>query len=966
MAASPLSYAVAADWSASTDAGTITLPGGAPVTLPKTPLGWQCEEGSLDVFLADKDGRLFITECEPGSTILEPAPDDTAITLIAYGKGRLAPIAATSLASWAAHSRASISAVDHWVQRLSEALSEDGTQADERTTGDTVRWLRPGERLSMADGGPLGTRPGSAWLDVEGGAVPLLFGQEQGDADAPFPLTPAAQLAAKGPLAGQAITTAALAAEDRLDAAIAQLHAAAVRALATLRDRSAANEAQRLKQGAAHDKQAIDTAMDRLSAIVEERDAIAAAPGREALYRACQLVGDSLGLQLDSAAETSMESGDTGARIGEIARRSRIQSRRVLLDDGWWRQDLGPLIGLRDEDNAPLALLPRKANGYDIIEPASGKRWRATAQNASSVAPTAYMLYRPLPEGQLTPWRLAKFALRRTRRDFIGVAFAGSLLGLIGAATPVATGFLFESVVPSGERYLLFQVAAALALGSLLSFVFTLVREQAILRLDGRTASALQPAIWDRLMRLPASFFKRYSAGEMQERATGVEQVRSTIIEVTLAAGVTAIFSLFHVALMLYYDWRLGLLAIVLVAVLAAVTAFIGVRRARESRNVAIAQGSLASLVFQLISGMAKLRVAGAEPRAFARWGDRFSDERRAILAERRWRNRQQVFNAGYQTLATAALFAAIAAAEAWTIGPGIFVAFIAAYGAFQGAALELSRATVSLIAAIPRYRRAKPIMDATPESDATKADPGTLRGHIEVNNVVFRYRDDEPPVLDGLSLAIKPGQFAAVVGPSGSGKSTLLRLLLGLEQAESGEIFYDRQALSGLDVQRVRRQIGVVLQHGRIFAGDILSNIKASSGADLETCKRAAEWAGLGDDLEQFPMGLHTGLTEGAPTLSGGQRQRLLIARALAARPRLLFLDEATSALDNKTQSIVTESLDRLAVTRLVVAHRITTIADADVIFVLDNGRVVETGSYHDLIAKGGHFAALATRQTV
>ena len=263
-----------------------------------------------------------------------------------------------------------------------------------------------------------------------------------------------------------------------------------------------------------------------------------------------------------------------------------------------------------------------------------------------------------------------------------------------------------------------------------------------------------------------------------------------------------------------------------------------------------------------------------------------------------------------------------------------------------------------------PLAERVRPILTAPAEAGIGGADPGKLSGDIQASNLTFGYDGAMAPLIDGLSFAIRPGEHLAIVGGSGSGKSTILRLLLGFERPTTGSLAYDGQELASLDPSRVRAQIGVVLQSSQLFAGSILENIRGASGADLEQCLAAAERAGLGDDLRMMPMGLHTPLTEGSGTLSGGQRQRILIARALAAEPAILFLDEATSALDNTTQAVVARTMDALDATRVTIAHRLSTVRNADRICVLEKGRFVEDGDFATLMARNGAFAALARRQ--
>ncbi len=255
-------------------------------------------------------------------------------------------------------------------------------------------------------------------------------------------------------------------------------------------------------------------------------------------------------------------------------------------------------------------------------------------------------------------------------------------------------------------------------------------------------------------------------------------------------------------------------------------------------------------------------------------------------------------------------------------------------------------------------------ILTARPEVDDSKLHPGRLRGALAVDNVTFRYRANGPMILDGVSIRARPGECIALTGPSGSGKSTLLNLILRFEIPHSGAIQLDGRELSSLDINAVRRQIGVVTQDGRIMAGSIFESICCGGVNTMEEAWEAARSAGLAEDIEAMPMGMHTVVSEGGANLSGGQRQRLLIARALVLKPSILIFDEATSALDNRTQAIVAESLRRLKATRILVAHRLSTLRHADRIFVIEKGRVVQEGRYDELANEPGLFARLVSRQ--
>jgi ATP-binding cassette subfamily C protein len=348
-------------------------------------------------------------------------------------------------------------------------------------------------------------------------------------------------------------------------------------------------------------------------------------------------------------------------------------------------------------------------------------------------------------------------------------------------------------------------------------------------------------------------------------------------------------------------------------------------------------------------------------------WARDFTRQKHQATAARRLSNGLSVFIGVFPLVCSGAIFfsnSRLVAAGAVSMSTGAFLAFHAAFFQFLAAALGLGFTAGSVLEIIPMFERARPILETLPESSAAKGEPGELTGNIEVSHAFFRYRTDLPLVLRDLSLRIRPGEFVAVVGASGCGKSTLFRLLLGFERLESGAIHFDGQDLAGMNPQSVRRQIGVVLQNGQLQAGDIFENIAGARPIGLDDAWEAVRLAGLEEDILAMPMGMHTIVSEGGGGLSGGQRQRLMIARAIASRPRILLFDEATSALDNRTQAQVSASLESLRTTRIVIAHRLSTVVNADRIFVLEAGRVAESGTYEELLALDGLFAKLAKRQ--
>lgn len=284
------------------------------------------------------------------------------------------------------------------------------------------------------------------------------------------------------------------------------------------------------------------------------------------------------------------------------------------------------------------------------------------------------------------------------------------------------------------------------------------------------------------------------------------------------------------------------------------------------------------------------------------------------------------------------------------TLSAAQFLACSTAFTIMLASMMQVTNSITSIVAVVPMLRRLKPVLTEPLEVYEDSAVPGELSGRIDINRLSFGYSEDAPPVMTDVSFSVEPGELVAIVGPSGCGKSTLLRLLLGFEKPTTGTILYDGQDLSSLDIAAVRRQCGVVLQSAKTPTGTIFKAIAGAQNFSIEEAWEAAEMAGLREDIEAMPMGMHTVLSESA-TLSGGQRQRLVIAQALIRRPRILFFDEATSALDNETQRMVTDSTKKLHATRIVIAHRLSTVLDADKVIVLSEGRVAECGSPGELL---------------
>ena len=935
-----------------------------PIPLDDHQTVWVVCAGWVDVFAVPARGegrRRHLFRVEAGQALFGVNCEGHEVTLLAVGGPdtqlvRVDRSRLQALGHWAVEVGAAL--IDRWVLQLSTAVARQ-LPPKESTQ------LEPVEALPLEDGQTVRAGRDVLWVRRLEGRLRWMGASELPlTGDGFYPLAGPTWLQSVGESRLCAVDTETFVRQDPTWAGLDRFHRLALDGIALNVAQAEQAEQERLKAGAEAKRWAVEGALARLTAVLRTEPTlpfVGAGEGRaDPLLAACRLVGQALGLTVRPSPDAR------GDPLRNIARASRFRVRQVALRGEWWRADNGPLLAY--QDGRPVALLPTSPRSYELVDPATQTRTPVTPQVAASLDPMAYLFYRPLPDHPLTVLDLIRFGFRGARGDLLMVALMGTAAGVLGLVVPLVTGVLFDSVIPGAERGQLWQVGLALFVGILAACLFQIAQNIGVLRLEGRWDRSVLAAIWDRLLHLPASFFRRYSSGDLAERAMGMDVIRRTLSGTVVSSFLASLFALFSFGLLFYYDAGLAWVATGLVLLSTAVTLAAAILQMRRQRTLADLQGRISGMILQFVTGIAKLRAAGAEDRAFALWARAFSDQKRTAFEAKSVANSLTVFNSVYPVLSLMAIFATIALSGGGRAGlsTGDFLAFITAFGQFTVASLAASSAFISTLNIIPIYERVRPILQTMPEVDPAKADPGELSGEIEVSHLVFRYRENEPLVLQDVSLHIGAGEFVAIVGPSGCGKSTLIRLLLGFETPLAGAIYYDGQDLAGLDVEKVRRQLGVVLQNGQLIAGDIFTNIVGSSPLTVEDAWEAARMVGLDEDIAQMPMGMYTVSGEGGSTLSGGQRQRLLIARAIVNKPRILFFDEATSALDNQAQALVSKSLERLQATRLVVAHRLSTIANADRIFVLDGGRIVQSGTYEELMGQEGPFAELARRQLV
>jgi NHLM bacteriocin system ABC transporter ATP-binding protein len=948
------------------------LQANAPLLLGDAESIWLIASGSIDVFAVPiRDGRpagarMHLFRTQLGQALFGMNLDGSAIALEAVGLPHSGVVALprsrlSELASQPEFTEAIGTLVDRWVQDLSAWIAPGSPP-------ENFLVLQPGPEVSVDRTFSATCERGTLWVRPIRGYFAFL-GRDDFSLDAQaqwFPICDSAWLTAGeggGCLRAERIAT--ILNDPGLWIGLERFHRMVLGSTESRMQAIAAAKRRQLECKSEADRQLAARVLSRLAAVVNAgaQDDIGT-DGQDLLLETSRLVAGHLGIVIQ--APPGKVKRRAGASVVAIAEASRVRVRQVALTGVWWRNDNGPLLAYRKEDERPVALLPKSATRYEMVDAATCKRVPVTAQNASTISEFAWSFYRTLPPRRLMGWDLFRYGFQGCGRDWWSILFFGLLGGLLGMLVPMATGWFFDRIIPNRDLDLLGMVVLTLIVAAAATALFQLAQAIATLRAKARVSNAIQTGLWDRVLRLPVPFFRQYASGDLATRALELGAFRQVVTDAAISTVVTSVFSLAFFGLLFWYDAGLAIIAGILFIVVLLATGLTAFRQLRHQRQAAHVQGKVQGLVLQMISGISRLRVAGAEERALAVWAQEFGSQRQLIFRARMVANVLATFYSAVPLMTALVLFAAVAFLTNGRISLGAFLAFNVAFAEIFMSTVFLGSTVRALIEMIPLYERAKPILETPPETHEGHVDPGELNGHIEISHVAFRYHADGPLILDDVSVTILPGQMVAFVGPSGAGKSTLLRLLLGFEVPVAGAIYYGHQNLSGLDKQALRRQIGVVLQDSRLLAGDILTNITGAGSAGMEEAWQAARLAGLEEDIQQLPMGMHTLVTDAVNTLSGGQRQRLLIARAVIARPRILLFDEATSALDNRTQALVTRALENLKATRIVVAQRLSTIRNADQIYVLSRGRVVEQGTFDELMRQGGLFADLVKRQSL
>ena len=678
-------------------------------------------------------------------------------------------------------------------------------------------------------------------------------------------------------------------------------------------------------------------------------------PPTRPLSEACRRICKELGIAF-TGDHAGLETLD------DIARTNRFLYRAVKLHNGWHRQDIGSFLGYRRDDAMPVAVI-RDGRRYCIVDPVTQELKLVDDAWAKTLAPSAAVFYARLPDTQLTFGSFYRLTETSCRADLRVIVLSIFGLGVMELIAPAASRRVFGEIIPNGageEMWMIVGVLAAFTLGRCL---YKTIAALASLRMSSTAEKIMQSALWDRLTRLPTAFFRRFTVGDLKQRSSSMQEM-AHLLGRELVDGLTVLgMTLFGVVAVVIYGGIMGFMLAVSALAFHLIPVVIDVSTAHLRRRQLGDQAQLLAFLVQVVRMIGKLKLAAAEHRVFSIWAQRFAN---VLRSTRKIELRGAVSGIFLTELPIAFSFLSFVlfGLRTHATDTGRFVSISLALGLLVGAAGSLVARLPTFLNLVEIWKRLGPVIYEPLEVSLGATAPGKLEGRIEFNQVSFGYDRDAAPVLKDISFTVEPGQMLAIVGSSGAGKSSIARLLLGFEKPWSGSVLLDGQDIGGLDLIAMRQQLGVVLQQSGLINGSILENI-----APTERISEDHAWAVLGvarlaEDVKAMPMGVHTHISDNGALLSGGQRQRLMLARAILRNPAILILDEATSAIDNRTQDELIENLEALNMTRVVIAHRLSTVRHADRILLMDQGRIAATSTFDELMQENELFARLARRQ--
>ena len=959
---------------------SVPCAGNLPVQLDDPDSVWFIDHGAVDLFLVEfKDGveqaaPQHLLRCESGRLLLGVAPDeqdgahkDTTLGLIAKGlpDTLLKRLPASVLSEVDPAELAE--QTDAWLTAVTDTLSRLVSRLPRATA-----LAEPGVTQVL---GPctLSVRRGVVWVSEPPRGASLFMdmveqaelAEASGPREAVIPLTRTSWLTLFDEATLSATSTETLARQGALLPALASFHALAF-ALERLNRRLAVvDDANLERERTTSRRTAESAARQRLFNIYDLPADRGTRVEDTALADALHIIGRHQGIDFRIPAR----SGPSGAPAGlvDILDASGVRARRVRFKDegDWWRGDSNALLAFRAEDGRPVALLPARVGRYREVDPVTKASVRLSAERAAALRNEAWTFHQPLPPGNVKPADLLRIALHGSAADLARLVMAGLPAGLIKLLPALALGFVANHVVAGGSTGAIYAVALTLAGFGLLGALLHLFQSSTMMRLEGRSASRVEAAFWDRLMRLPPSILNRHPAGDLAMSGMTFQNLRDGLQGVLADSLLSIIFLLPVFGVIFFYDTTLGIIALAFSLASLLVTVAVGLRQIAPYGRMISAIRRVAGRLFQIMGGIAKLRVENAEGSAFAIWARDYREQKRAEIELGALEGHSRAFGAALPFLAAGVLLFAVVTASGRNVPVGDFLVVYTVFIAFESAIARLGESFGTIAAMLPAFDQMRPLLVAVPDAEVEGEPVDRLDGEVLFDRVSFRYDPDGPLILDDVTIRARPGEFVAIAGESGAGKSTLFRLALGIDRPTAGAVYYDGRDLRHLNLKQVRRKIGAVPQSVRLHPQDLWDNIVAHhEGITSEEVWQAARAAGIESQIKAMPMGMMTMVGAVGGVVSGGESQRVTIARSLLGNPRIMLLDEATNWLDNESQAEVMQNLALLTSTRIVIAHRLSTLEQADRIYVLQAGRVVQSGSFEELVEVDGVFRDLVERQ--
>lgn len=941
-----------------------------PVELNAPDSVWYVQSGAVDVFFVERrNGRdasapQHLLHVEPGCLLLGTATgigDDGTFALVAKGHQdtvlrRLDGSVMDALDSeeWARQ-------VDLWVSGIVSGLSQE-IEAPPRP--DVL--IESGTTIEVAQG-VLSSRRGVVWLSSPESGMGLYMGIvdpediETSDGNADVALTPESWIDMLQPSRIVGRSSVELAEEGVLAACVRQFHALVFATIRGYRQLSLIDDSNLQRERAVHRRTETDRATYDLLNLLDEG---ARTDSGSELLVALRAIGRHEGISFGTTEGLSEPSEAFDLRDALDASGARCRRVRLRVEDRWWIGDSGALLGFRSDSRRPVALLPDFFGRYRELDASGGRGRRVTAARAAAFDSDALMFYTPFrhaASGFKELGRLARMRISGDLTRFIATGFLGGLTLLFPA---VLVGLLTERVIPENDHGLLYPAIAALVMVALLGAALHILQGTALLRLEGRITSRIEAAVWDRLLKAPSAFLRRSPVGDIVARGMALRALRDSIAGPVADSLISVVFLLPAFALMIAHDPLLGGASALFGALSLAVVVRLAWLQIPWQRRVQTANRRVASLLFQLVNGVTKIRGGSAESSAFAKWAREYREQKRAEMGLGVLNEHLIAFSTVVPLLSSALL---LAITDPGAVAVSDFLLIFAALTIFQMAVVRLGASFTALATVIPTCELLSPILSQKPEGAADGEPVEELRGEIRFERVSFRYDPDSPPILDDVSIHAAPGEFVAITGESGSGKSTLIRIALGIETPSSGAVYYDGRDMTHLNLKQLRRRIGVVPQDTALMPETIRDNITSIAESDnTDAVWHAAKLAAIDEDIARMPMGLSTIVGLSRSNLSGGESQRVMIAAALLATPSIVMLDESTNWLDNRNQATVMKSIENISATRLVIAHRLSTLQQADRIYVLQSGKVAQQGAYSELAEVDGPFRDMVRRQSL